>query len=644
MPAFDTFPEGSDDMCGIAGLVDARPAARADPDLVRRMLQTIVHRGPDDSGLHEGGRAVIGARRLKIIDLAGGHQPIGNEDGTVWVAYNGEIYNHAAIRHELERLGHRFATRCDTEVIVHAWEEYGDRFVDRFQGMFAFALWDGRANRLVLVRDRLGIKPLYYAWDGSRLVFGSEIKALLASGLVAREVDLQALYHYIGYEFVPAPATMFRGVRKLPAGHMLVLEGATLDVRRYWDVSYEPQAMSEEEQIAGIRRLLQEAVTKRLMSDVPLGVFVSGGLDSTAVLAYAREATSAPIPTFTIGYQDASFSEWDFARRVARHYGSDHHEILIEAVTPELLEAAVWHLDEPMTDLSSLPFWILSKHARSHVTVCLSGEGGDEVFVGYDRFIASKLNETVYALLPAGVRRLVERAVRRLPDQEQKKGAINLLRRFVEGAALAADGGHMRWQYFSSPAQEAALFAPGLLDSVARDPFEPVRRHRDRLQGADRLSQECYVDLRLTMADSVLMKVDKMSMAHALEVRVPFLDHALVEFVARIQSDRKFPRLRTKAIYRKAMRGILPDFVLDRGKQGYSLPIKHWLRTELRSYMTTLLNESPLIREHFDLPYVNTLIGEHLRRTHNHNHVLWALINVALWHRRFIEERSVRAA
>lgn len=631
-------------MCGIAGIVDARPGGHPDPDVVRGMLQTIVHRGPDDWGLHDGGPAVIGTRRLKIIDLDGGHQPLGNEEGTVWVAYNGEIYNHAALRRELEERGHRFVTRCDTEVIVHAWEEYGEQFVERFQGMFGFALWDARSNRLVLGRDRLGIKPLYYAWDGSHLVFGSEIKAILASGLVAREVDLQALYHYIGYEFVPAPATMFRGIRKLPAGHLLVLDGQQLDVRPYWDVSYEPADLSEEEQVSGIRRLLQEAVTKRLMSDVPLGVFVSGGLDSTAVLAYAREATSAPIPTFTIGYRDASFSEWDYARRVAQHYGSDHHEIMIDAITPELVEAAVWHLDEPMTDLSSLPFWILSKHARAHVTVCLSGEGGDEVFVGYDRFIASKLNARVYGLLPKPLRRLAEHAVRRLPDQEQKKGAVNLLRRFVEGAALPADGGHMRWQYFSSPAQEAALFGPELLARVDRDPFEPVRRHRARVAGADRVAQECYVDLRLTMADSVLMKVDKMSMAHSLEVRVPFLDHALVEFVARIPSSRKFPGLRTKAIYRKAMRGILPDFVLDRGKQGYSLPLKHWLRTELRSYMTTLLNESPLIREHFDLPFVNTLIGEHLRRTHNHNHVLWALINVALWHRRFIEERSVRAA
>jgi asparagine synthase (glutamine-hydrolysing) len=631
-------------MCGIAGVVETGGSGYASPDLVSRMLQTIVHRGPDDAGVYDGGRAVLGARRLKVIDLEGGHQPIGNEDGTVWVAYNGEIYNHAALRRELQARGHQFRTVCDTEVIVHAWEEYGDAFVEHFQGMFGFALWDTRTATLVLCRDRLGIKPIYYAWDGSRLLFASEIKALLASDTMTPAVDPQALYHYIGYEFVPAPATMFRGIRKLPAGHMLVLRNGAVDVRGYWDVPSTPAEMSDEARIAGIRRLLQEAVAKRLMADVPLGVFLSGGLDSTAVLAFAKEATTELIPTFTIGYRDPSFSEWDYARRVAQHYGTDHREIVIEPITPELIEATVWHLDEPMTDLSSIPFWILSREARRRVTVCLSGEGGDEVFVGYDRFIASKLNAHVYSLLPRALRRTVEHIVRRLPDREQKKGAINLVKRFVEGAALPEDGGHMRWQYFSSAAQDRALFREAFLAEVEQDPFEPVRRHRTRVAGADRLLQECYVDLRLTMADSVLMKVDKMSMAHALEVRVPFLDHALVEFAARVPSDRKFPGLKTKALYRKAMEGVLPGFVLERGKQGYSLPIKNWLRTELRSYMTVLLNESPLVREHFDVAFVNTLIEQHLRRTHNHNHVLWGLMNAALWHRRYIEARAARAA
>ena len=632
-------------MCGIVGVLDTRPDGHAGVDVVARMLETIAHRGPDDSGVHDGGPAALGVRRLKIIDLDGGHQPMSNEDGTAWVAYNGEIYNHVALRRQLTEKGHRFRTRCDTEVIVHAWEEYGERCVERLDGQFAFAVWDARAHTLLIARDRLGIKPLYYWWDGTRLVFGSEIKALLASDLVPREVDLTSLYHYVGYEFVPAPATMFRDVHKLPAGHRLILSDQRLDVAPYWDVRFDPADLSEAECVTTVRQLLGEAVEQRLMADVRLGVFLSGGLDSTAVLAFARQATQEPLPTFTIGYRDESFSEWEYARRAAKYYGTEHHEIVIEPVTPELIETAVWHLDEPMTDLSSIPFHVLCRHAREHATVCLSGEGGDEVFVGYDRFIASKLERASYAHLPGLLRRhVIEPVVGWLPDRPQKKGAVNLLKRFVDGAALPEEGGHMRWQYFSSAAQDASLFTPAFLRQITQDPFEPVRRHGGRACHVDRLSRECYVDLRLTMPDSVLMKVDKMSMARSLEVRVPFLDHRLVEFAARIPSRHKFPWLRTKAIYRKAMTGVLPSFILERGKQGYSLPLKSWLRDELKEYMTTLLNTSPLLREHMHVSYINRLIDEHLRHTRNHNHVLWALMNLALWHRRYIEGRAAQAA
>ena len=632
-------------MCGIVGVLDSRPDRAVDEAIIGRMLDSIVHRGPDDAGTYHGGRIGLGTRRLKIIDLDGGHQPLSNEDGTVWVAFNGEIFNHAERRRELSRKGHQFRTQCDTEVIVHEWEEHGEQCVDWLDGQFGFALWDTTSQTLMLARDRLGIKPLYYSWDGTRLVFSSEIKGVLASQLVDREVDLQSLYHYIGYEFVPAPATMFRGIHKLPAGHRLTLRGTQLEVQQYWDVQFAPEDLSEDECVRTIRDLLGRAVEKRLMSDVPLGVFLSGGLDSTAVLALAREATDQPLPTFTIGYRDKTFSEWDYARRAATHYGTDHREIVIDPITPEAIEHAVWHLDEPMTDLSSLPFHVLARQAREDVTVCLSGEGGDEVFVGYDRFIASKLERTVYSRLPASLRRhLIEPAVAWLPDRPQKKGAVNLLKRFVEGAALPLEGGHMRWQYFSSTKQDTSLFSDTFLSRVQRDPFEPVRRHAAAAGDVDRLSTECYVDLRLTMPDSVLMKVDKMSMATSLEVRVPFLDHHLVEFAARIPSHERFPGLRTKAIYRKAMKGLLPQFILERGKQGYSLPLKTWLRGELHDHMVSLLNTSPLLREHMNVPYINTLIDEHQRHVKNHNHVLWALMNLAIWHRRYIEEQPAAAA
>ena len=632
-------------MCGIVGILDTRPDGEVDKAVIERMLQSIIHRGPDDAGIYTAGPVGLGTRRLKIIDLEGGHQPLSNEDGSAWVAFNGEIFNHAARREALAKTGHQFRTRCDTEVIVHEWEEHGERCVDWLDGQFGFAVWDAPSRTLMLARDRLGIKPLYYSWDGTRLVFSSEIKGVLASDLVPREVDLQALYHYIGYEFVPAPATMFRGIHKLPAGHRLIVRDGQLDIQPYWDVHFAPEDLSEEECVRTIRQLLSEAVEQRLMSDVPLGVFLSGGLDSTAVLAYTRQATTQPLPTFTIGYADETFSEWEYARRAATHYGTEHHEIVIDPITPEAIEHAVWHLDEPMTDLSSLPFHVLSRNARKDVTVCLSGEGGDEVFVGYDRFIASKLEQTVYAHVPAFLRRnVVEPAVGWLPDQPQKKGAVNLLKRFVEGAALPPDGGHMRWQYFSSADQDRRLFTDAFLHQITQDPFGPIRRHAAAAGDVDRLSRECYVDLRLTMPDSVLMKVDKMSMATSLEVRVPFLDHRLVEFAARIPSQTRFPGLRTRAIYRKAMVGVLPEFILERGKQGYSLPLKTWLRGELREYMTTLLNGSPLLQEHMNLSYINQLIDEHQRHVKNHNHVLWALMNVAIWHRRYIEGRAAQAA
>ncbi len=626
-------------MCGIAGILEFRDQQAVPGHLLEAMGKVLEHRGPDQGGTYQDGGIGLAARRLKIIDLSpAGSQPIANEDGSIQLVYNGEIFNHAALRRELEVLGHRFRGRCDAEVVVHAYEAWGPRCVERFRGFFAFGLWDGRNRQLLLARDRLGIKPLYYAQRTDRLIFASEIKAILEHPDVPRTVDLPALYHYLGYEFVPGPATLFQGIRKLPPGTLLLARGGQVEVQPYWELRFADSLLDARSLERRLREAIRDAVHAWMMSDVAEGVFLSGGLDSTAVLAFAREATEGPLPTFTLGYDDPSFSEWEYAREAARYYGTEHREIRVGPVTPALIEETVWHLDEPMTDLSAVPLYVLCREARREVTVCLSGEGGDEVFVGYDRFVAAKA-ERLYRLLPAFLRRgVIEPLIRRLPDQDQKKGPLVVLRRFVEGARLDPAGGHMRWQYFGSPELDARLFRDAVLRAVEGDRFAPIRRALARCASPRRLDREIFVDTRFTMPDSVLMKVDKMSMAHALEVRVPLLDHHLVELAATIPPRLKFPGFRTRAIYRRALRGVLPSRILTRGKQGYSLPLKQWLRHELREYMIRLLNEAEVVRAYFDRDGVNWMIGEHLARRANHTHTLWALINLALWHRRFIEQ------
>jgi asparagine synthase (glutamine-hydrolysing) len=625
-------------MCGIAGVLECRPGQAPAPHVLEAMGKVIEHRGPDQGAVFQDGPVGLAARRLKIIDLSpAGSQPVANEDGTIQLVYNGELFNHAALRRALEALGHRFRGRCDSEVVVHAYEAWGPRCVERFRGFFAFALWDGTRRELLLARDRIGIKPLYYAWSGERLVFGSEIKALLEHPAVPRALNLQAMYHYLGYEFVPGPATMFHGIEKLPPGTIARVREGRFEIEPYWELRFADAPDDAETLARQVREALRDAVQAWMIADVPEGVFLSGGLDSTAVLAFAREATAGPLPTFTLGYDDPSFSEWEYAREAARYYGTEHREIRVPPVTPDVIEQTVWHLDEPMTDLSAVPLFLLCREARRDVTVCLSGEGGDEVFVGYDRFIASKA-ERLYRLLPRALRRgVIEPLVARLPDQEQKKGPLVVLRRFIDGARLDPAGGHMRWQYFGSDALDGRLFREEVLRAVARDRFAPIRRALERCNSTRRLDREIFVDTRFTMPDSVLMKVDKMSMAHALEVRVPLLDHHLVELAATIPPRLKFPGFRTRAIYRRALRGVLPPRILARGKQGYSLPLKQWLRHELKDYMVQLLRGSEVVRAHLDPGGVEGLIAEHLARRANHNHTLWALINLTLWHRRFIE-------
>lgn len=624
-------------MCGIAGI------SWCDEALVTRMTAVLRHRGPDQSGIYTDEAASLGHRRLSIIDLSQrGRQPLSNEDETVWVCYNGEIYNFREMRDELAAAGHRFRSRTDSEVIVHAYEQWGVRCVERFNGIFAFAIWDRNRQQLVLVRDRLGVKPLYYATvrrpDGDQLVFASEMKAVLQCADVDRRVDAQSLYHYMGYEYAPAPNTIVPQIKKLEPAHLLIWQtGRPAQIQRYWRVPLDPVSRSRAEHAQAMRAQLQHSVQQQLISDVPLGVFLSGGLDSTALVAMMSRCGVEPIKTFSLYYADKSFGEIEYARMVAKRFKTEHHEILIDPISPDLIEQMVWHMDEPMSELSAFPFYILCKKARQHVTVCLSGEGGDETLVGYDRFKASKAH-VAFAILPLWLRRnIIGRLLAGLRDRPRKKGAINVLKRFVEGGLLPADGEHMRWQYFSSPQVEANLFSKEARSQISFDPFAPIRRVLEDASIEKRLDREIYLDLCFMMPDAVCSKVDKMSMAHAMEVRVPFLDHQFVELCGSVPGSMKLKGMQTKAIFREAMSGIIPDEILYRGKQGYSLPVKNWLRKELRDYMVDTIEASPVVREWFNMDYLRQIMTEHAQLRANHSHLLWGLLNLAVWHRLFLD-------
>ena len=623
-------------MCGICGF------NWKDEELIKRMNDRIVHRGPDQDGIYCDDEVSLGHRRLSIIDLSEhGRQPMYNEDKSICLIFNGEIYNFPELREILLQKGHTFSSNSDSEVIIHAYEEYGTGVLDKLRGMFAFALYDVKEKTLLLARDRIGNKPLYYYHKkgNQKLVFASEIKAIIEDKSIERKLSHQALYDYIGFEFVPAPATMFQDIYKIPAGHYLICRNGDITIKQYWDLDFAPKSpvLSYDESVEKLREMLDHAVKSHLISDVPLGVFLSGGLDSSTIVAMMRRHISGSLKTFTIGYEDKTFSELEYAAQVAEYFDTDHQVLMLDDIKPEYVEKTLYHLDEPMTDLSTVPLYLLCKQAREHVTVCLSGEGADESFAGYDRFKASKMN-LLFRLMPGPVRKqIVGRMIAMLPDQSQKKGAVNMLKRFVEGANLPPEGHHLRWQYFSNEDQNSLLFNDQFKSQALFDPFRTIREYSERCNAGDRINKEIYLDMRYMMTDSVLMKVDKMSMASSLEVRVPLLDHVLVEFLASLPGDWKLKGLKTKYIFRSALKGLLPDNIVNRGKQGYSLPVKHLLRGDMKEYMVTLLNESPIIRENMHLGFVNRLIKEHSDMVHNHNHVLWALINIAIWHNRFFK-------
>jgi asparagine synthase (glutamine-hydrolysing) len=625
-------------MCGICGIFNHSSDAEVEAAEVRRMNEQIIHRGPDEDGFYLNGRVGMAMRRLSIIDLSGGQQPISNEDGTVWIVFNGEIYNYPDLKQDLERRGHRFKTRSDTEAIVHAYEEYGVDCPTRLNGMFAFAIWDARRQRLFLSRDRLGKKPLYYYKDNQRLVFGSELKSLLQAKNIPRTVSPSALDLFLTFEYIPAPHSIFADIFKLPAGHSLCIDaggaaGAKMEIRQYWDLHFHENGYHPQELERGLVDLLQDAVKIRLMSDVPLGAFLSGGIDSSCVVALMSRVMKEPVKTFSIGFEEGSYNELHYARRIAQHFNTDHKEFIIRPSALELTEKLVKHLDEPFGDFSIFPTYLVSQMARDHVTVILSGDGGDELFAGYDTYIADSTYRK-YRKIPAVVRnRLLMPVTMTLPPTEKKKGLVNKVKRFVEGTRFPEDLQHARWMMFLGDEEKHQLYGE-VMDEMRHQhlAYDFIRQHFTKADSQDYVNRQLYVDIKTYLCDDIMVKVDRMSMATSLEARAPFLDYRVVEYAATIPSTLKLHGTKTKYILKKAMADLLPREIITRGKEGFSIPIKNWLRNELRPMMLDVLSPSKIRRDgFFNSNYVQKLVREHLQGKENHSHRLWALMVFNIW-------------
>jgi asparagine synthase (glutamine-hydrolysing) len=631
-------------MCGIAGFIESKmidAASERAREVLDRMCRVIRHRGPDDQGMFVKEGVALGMRRLSIIDLAGGHQPMSGEDGKVSVVFNGEIYNYLEIKKELEARGHRFQTNSDTETIVHAYEEYGAGCVESLRGMFAFAVWDERERKLFIARDRAGKKPLYYTLTPQgTLIFGSELKSLLEHPEARREINMDALDAYLSLGYVPDPLSIFRDIHKLPPGHHLTFQAGRLSVEQYWDFRYEvTEARPLEDYLEELNALLDESVRLRLVADVPLGAFLSGGVDSSAVVGLMSRHTDRPVKTFSIGFHEDGYDELKYARLAAARFKTEHHEFIVTPEICRIVDELAWHLDEPFADSSAIPTYAVSKLAREHVKVVLSGDGGDELFAGYTRYAVDR-GRSGYARLPRVLRRgLMQPLSRSLPHGAWGRNylhnvALDPLQRYLDSVS-----------YFTS-LNKRSLYSTDFRSQLnglntAAALFEELGA---QVKSGDPLDSLLYLDSKTYLPGDILTKVDRMSMAASLEARVPLLDHKLIEFVTRIPSKFKMKGAETKQIFKRAVRGLVPDEILDRPKQGFGLPIQKWINQELRSYIRdVLLDRRTRERGYFDQDYVQVLLDEHERERRDHTSSLWALFMLELWHRTFMDAHASMA-
>jgi len=640
-------------MCGICGFI-----GNLDDTVLSKMLNVLRHRGPDDSGcvVFKGERSKLkvslGHTRLSIIDLSlAGHQPMSNEDESIWITYNGEIYNYKALSSKLKAQGHKFKSNSDTETILHLYEEMGDDCVNELNGMFAFAIWDKRKERLFLARDRLGIKPLYYLEDNGRFVFASEIKAILEYDGVEREVDYQALLYFMTFLYIPCPFTIFKGIRKLPPAHILTMEKGRVEVKRYWDLVFSPPlqvsssqatpAEAEEYYKRQIMEILQEIVESHMISDVPLGVFLSGGIDSSTVAGMMSKLSSNPVKTFSIGYEGRegkSYNELEYSKEVSKYFGTEHQEFILNPSIIEVLPNIVWHLDEPFADSSAIPTYLVSEAARKYVTVALTGIGGDEVFGGYPRYLGARVSRQ-YAKLPFWLRRSLARGVEVIPESSTSRNIPGWIKRFIRGGLLPVDERYISWVSFLTDRQKTQLFTEDFLAQTKDFPVYEVHKafySENNLENI--LDKIFYLDIKTYLADDLLMMGDKMSMAHSLELRVPFCDHKLIEFAATIPAELKFKGLKLKSLFKKALKGFLPEDILQRKKQGFMVPLAKWFQNELKGFTLDLLSEERIKKRGYFRPdFIRWVLDQHYDGRQNFTDQIYALISLELWHQIYMD-------
>ncbi|MBN1963008.1 MAG: asparagine synthase (glutamine-hydrolyzing) [Anaerolineae bacterium] len=625
-------------MCGICGIWTP---AGIDRGTLVHMADTIRHRGPDDDGYYVNGTVGLANRRLSIIDLSTGKQPITNETADIWIVFNGEIYNYPELRAHLLERGHQFATTSDTEVIVHLYEEYGVAAVKKLRGMFAFAIWDERENRLVMARDPLGQKHIYYVYRDGLFAFASEIKALLESGYITPELNTLAMHHLISLRCIPDEMTLFRGINKLPNGHSLVLQDGSLTIEQYWDLTYQPKLPgSEADLTAQLRDLLTETIDCHMLSDVPLGAFLSGGIDSSLIAALMSELSDQPVKTFSIGVKEDDFNELPYARMLADKYHTEHHEMIVEPGLIGALPEMMWYMEEPV-DPFAFGVFSVSKLASQHVKVVLGGDGGDEMFAGYDRYVGNQLVD-LYTMVPGPLRsHIIEPIINRLPDNYSYNNRVQKLRWLVAMSKSEAGDRYAQSATFLrfSHAQKQELYAPALwgeLGDVVSADYLLQYFHAEN--ASDAIDRMLYTDVKTRLPDHLLVVGDRMTMAHSLEGRSPYVDQRVAEFVAAVPAGLKVHGRRLKHIQREASRGFLPETLVERPKKGFGFPLAYWFRNELYDVTKQLFSDSRLVAAGvFQAQPMLDLLEDHVAGNTDHNYRLWLLLNLELWYRMFID-------